>query len=1353
MQCAIIPQLVNTKTNKKEDSKLFTNLLSLTLNNRDKTLDIYNKTKSESFIQNWLPKLKIDERGEPTIESLYEKTNLKDIITEENTIKALNKELGAYKKGTTEFKRYLKTDENYQKLFDQVVKFNSTSSLRNLYRATVTQMMDRKENKSYFIIQVVKRDNKLYSVENDKLEYNHLLNKRLKELLTQAGISIGALTELERRMGIKGVVDFDQAKMAANGLTELIRLAEGERGESALPEEFAHFAIEVLKSNPLVNRLLNLLDSKNLVEEILGDSYEDYYNLYKGDRAKLAEEAAGKLLAKHFLNSEVIPSSKPYKSLLERVIDAIKNFFKRLNPNDFSKAIYEVDKGFGTLAKNILNNNYSNELKVDNIFTSGSLYSIEERLNRDSKLLNKAIEVLVKRAAIYAKRNPESKFLENQEQLINELKESLEKHEELKGIYNFTEVALKQLKSVGKRLSQVSNDNTSLNAKAAVLLDARGFIASYKPILEDLREALLEEERYEDNRYGEKMRVTLDSMLVAINDLSNQVTNIGVPIFTEFIRPYVGDSILITKGRRKGEKISIEELITSTTQDITIFDRWLDSMAHSSDAMLKIFDDIYKDSKENSRLKTLYLSKKIMALGLELEKAGVKDTKWMIERDSNGNSSGRYIQEINYAKYKEAYESFLEKLKDKYGANPKGENAFLYKKEKREWLQNNREYVDGVSRPKLSKYKNEEFANLSPAKRKYYEGFLDAKAKLDALLPDGSIGLYDIIKIRKDALERAKSASSVSEGAKQFWENLKDQLVIRGDDIDFGNRSTLIDFEGRQVQTLPIYYTKLRPGESYNDISTDTTSTLIAYASMAYDYSEMNKIIHALELGRDLMREREVEQTQGKKTLKEKISRYGISTENTLTKKGNATSFMNRLDDFFTMQIYQGFIKDEGNIGKVSVAKAANTVNHLSVLTSLVGNILNDISNISNSSVQILIEAAGGEFFSVKDLKNADAIYYQNVLTVLSELNKRSKTNKLSLWVEKFDVLRNFEYKVKDVEFDKKSWFSRAFKTSTLQAVGNAGEHWSRTRVSLALAKAYKMKSPTGKTVSLWDAMEVVYLDPNDKELGATLEVKKGYTKLDGSEFNTEDIKKFTRKISGLNLFLFGPKSKADKEAIQRVALGRLASLYRRWIRPLVNRRFRGLNYNYDLEAYTEGYYITTFRFLGNLASDIKQLKFDIGSRWDELTKLDKANIRRCLTELIIFLALLIFTKIYEWPDDDDDPSWFTQMAEYQTRRLYTEIGALVPSTSMLNEGYRLLKSPAAGVRTLQSVSDLLNLAIPTNYEFISGEEALIESGKYEGYSKAQKIILRSPLVPFRETIYKGLHPEEYISFYENDLI
>jgi undecaprenyl diphosphate synthase len=81
--------------------------------------------------------------------------------------------------------------------------------------------------------------------------------------------------------------------------------------------------------------------------------------------------------------------------------------------------------------------------------------------------------------------------------------------------------------------------------------------------------------------------------------------------------------------------VTAEELIKVADEDISFFDRWLDSMTDSSDSMLRIMDQAVKKSKENARLSTIDIMKKLEAATIKLEKAGIKDTSWMFEKDKN----------------------------------------------------------------------------------------------------------------------------------------------------------------------------------------------------------------------------------------------------------------------------------------------------------------------------------------------------------------------------------------------------------------------------------------------------------------------------------------------------------------------------------------------------------------------------------------------------------------------------------------------------------------------------------------------------------------------------------------------
>lgn len=1367
--CALIPKVKN-KNGQNVDSKLYKDLLSFLPNNRIEVDRIYKITKGESFIEKFNSRLSFDENGEPTVLSLLQYTNLSSIITDELILKKLNKDVGHYKKGQDRPALVPITDANSRQLIQKAIDFNNNSEFRDYYVASVVRTQDTEKgtNREYYNIRVYRRD-RMNSVNAEKMEYNEALNQRLRNILASHGIAIGALTDLEKRMGIHGVTDFDISKTVAEGLIEMIRLAEGIQGEKALPEEFAHFAIRAMGDNPLINRLINNIDSTGLTEEILGEDFNTYNTLYEGNRAKLAEEAAGKLLAKHLLQNQDIPA-KPYKNLLQRVIQAVKDFFRNINATAIQRAMLEADKGFGALAKQILNGSMDDVINVSNISSSGLFYSTSERISRDKRLLESIIDNESKRLEIYEKRNPKSAFSENQRELIDKLTFELSRNNEIDGIYTFAERALGELRKVSSRLIALQNTPaTDLNERARVLRDVRNYLYSYQHITEDIKDVLLDEEKFNDNRYGQRVRVIVDNITILLSDLFIEYNKVSMPIFIDFIKPFVGESITIPFGKWKGKQLTAEDLIKGVKRDdsgniiwyqeeISFFDRWLDSMADSSDYMLKVMDQAVKKSKELARLDTVDVMKELQALTMQLEQNGIKDTAWMFERDSKGNLTGRYISDINFGLYKEAKAKMEEQLKEKYGENPVGEDAKKYKAEKRAWFDANTEIIDNKRLPRMWKdkdkkiplYANVAFMNLPQIQKDYYNKVMDIKARLDSYLPPKATYLTNAVKIRKDLLERVKASDGVKSGGIQIWEAVKDQFIRRSDDTDFGEAFSVIDFEDREVMTLPIYYTKLKEGESNNDLSTDIVSTLTAYAAMANDFNEMNKVIDVLELGRDMLREREAIQTRGGKPIVEKFQIAGRKIEKALTRSGDKSRLIERLDDFFEMQVYSRYMADEGTFGKTNIdkGKVANFVNRVTSLNTLAVNSLSGISNLATGTVMMRIESFCKEFFDPSDVFTADRIYGKELPVFLGEIGNRIKTSKIALWDELFNVMQEYETDIKELDYDRKTWFSRMFGTSALYLMNNAGEHWMQNRTSLALANAYKMKDKDGNVVSLWEAMEVVYKDPNNHKLGAKLQLKEGYTKADGSAFTREDIIAFSRKTTAINQRMHGIYNKADRNAVQRLAIGRMGMMFRKWIKPSLNRRFKSASYNYDIRDWTEGYYTTSWRFLTQLAKELKEGQFTLAANFRNLDEREKANIIRAITEVGQFLAVALIIGLVDWPDDEDRP-WLSRMAEYQARRLYTEMGSLIPGPQMVNEGLKILKSPAAGINTMEKTLDLIGLLNPYNYEFVAGEEALMQSGRFKGKSKATKLFFESPLLPMNKTIYRGLHPEEGIPFFK----
>lgn len=1345
--CAIIPSVRNKKGQIVE-SRLFKDLLSYT-SNRSQAVYLYLVTKSQDFINEVVPKLTLDSNNEPTLKSLLRYRQFKEIIPDKELLDKLNKDINHVNRSNKTLPVHDYSINKYRELKQRAIDFNNNSEFKDDYVATVSRIYDSQSSKEKIQIRVEQRTKEKSNTANN-MEYNESLNNKLISILESHGVTVGALTDLEERLGINGVTDFEQAKNAANGLIELIRLAKGVRGQKALPEEFSHFAIEALGSNPLVTRLINNIASNNLAKEILGEEYDKYSIRYNGNESKLAKEAAGKLLAKHLLQQESIPV-KPYRNLLQRLIQAVKDFFKKFNISSIQDAMLDANKDTGYLAKQILNGSLDDQINVKNINTKEQYYNLADRVDRDKQLLQKIINNELKRLHIYEKRNPNSQFDDRQKAFINELEANLYHNQEFEGIYSFIENTLEELSKVRDRLLTLqSTPSANINEKARVLREVRNYLYSYKHILKDVRSNLLDEESFDDNRYGQRVRIALDNISPLLDDLFDRYNKISMPLFIDFIKPFVGESITVPFGKYKGKVMTAEDLVKIAEQDISFFDRWLDSMADSSDYMLKIMDQAVKKSKENARLDTIEIQKRLQAAGIKLEQAGVTNTDWMFERDDNGNLTGKYISEIDYTLFKKKKKEMLLGLIEKYGNNPVGEDAIKFNRERREWFSANLDYIDGKPVPKKSIYGSKAYQNMNSAQKEFYDTVMEIKAQLDSYLPEDYTSLTNAVKIRKDLVERVKSSNDVKSGAKQIWESIKDSFLRRSDDTEFGDKATVIDFEGNEVQVLPIYYTKLREGESNNDLSTDVVSTLTAYAAMANDFKEMNRVIHVLELGRDMLKERQIVQNRGGHPLVEKFEAYGRQLESTLTKQGDKTRFMQRLDDYFSMQVYGRYMADEGTLfgTRIDQGKAANVINKLTTLNTLAFNILSGISNVATGKVMMRIESFCGEFFTESNTLHADKIYAQYLPEFLSEIGSRVKTNKLALWDEMFNVLQEYEQDVKELNFDRKTWFSKMFGSKALFFMNNAGEHWMQNRTSLALADAYKMKAPDGKIVNLWDSMEVVYINPNNKKLGARLQLKDGYTKADGTAFTKDDIIAFSRKSAAINQRMHGIYNTIDKNAVQRISIGRMGMLFRKWIKPSLNRRFGSATYNYDMQSWVEGYYRTSWRFINQLIHELKEGQINLIANFNNLMDTEKANIIRAITEVAHFLAVAVSLMLLGDRDKDED-NWGLNMLEYQLRRLYTELGAMIPGQPMVSEGLKIVKSPAAGVNTIEDILNLIGILNPFNYEYFGGEDAILQSGRYKGHTRAYKLFFESPVIPMNRTIYKGLHPEESIPFYK----
>lgn len=1331
---------------------------------RAKAKKIYQQTKNQEFIENNQKLYQLDEHGEPSLAELIQKNpnsipisayQIADMQNVSNTAEWNSRE------NRPKYHPY--TDASFRSLLKKAQKLNANNPYKAFTMAKVRPRIDRESGRTYFVVVFEARES-VQSIEdqNAQMQYNEALNKKLRELCAEFGIGIDVMEQLEEDLGYSGVTDFSKAYEAADGLYHIIRLAKGMKGEKALSEEFAHAVWRAMGSIPLKDRLLNLI-TEEVVKEVLGSNYEKYSKLYENSFAKLQEEVAGKLLAKHFLQQAPIPQ-KPYRTILQRIIDYVKRLFSRMDETKVQSAIIEADKAFGVVAKNILKGKLNNKIKLSNLQAKHQLYQITEQSEKLKQLLESTKNKEIIRYNIYKNRARNDKFSSHSEVLLANIEKALEKNEEFTGILYYLQDSAKQIAQLHKRLDTLQADNSkTLNEKAKVLKSIRDYYYSYSSITSEIMTAIEEDPNLLEGFNSEQLKSLLYSLQIELGRLNTRYVITAMEDYVEFLKPYIGEGIKIKYGKFAGKTLVVDtkpqdyknkdviNIARFALEDISFFDLWLDSASDSSSYIVSILDQAIKKSKNEARLKTIEMSKRIDIFIKKYEQLGITDYEFAFEVDENGNKTGKYKKPTDYTNYVQAKMHQFKQVRAKYGTRPTKQQWQQIRAEHEEWVNDNTVQV-GNKRVPNNRWNTKDFDELSKVQQDFLREFIDIKEELEKLLPEKNRSIFRNIMIRKDLFERIKD--NPANIGKSLWESVKDAFISRSDDIDLVSKKALKDFQGREVNVLPIYYTDIREGESYNDISTDIGSTLTAYAAMAYDFNEMSKVVDILELSRDMLELYQVQQNKGNKPLIFTTEVEGNKVEQPIVKIGNDTNIKKRVDKLYEMQVYSKYLKDEGNFGNTNISKAktADALNMITAINNLAFNLLSDISNVATGNVMMRIESASQQFFTQADTRKADVIYAGAMKDFMGDIGSRFKTSKIFLWDEYFNVLQDYEENIGNRNMNRRSRLMQLTSESPGYILRHAGEHWMQNRTSLALAQTIKMKDSQGDVHSLWDSFEVKYynekgeLVDTNEGFGGKLVLKEGYTKENGEEFTQEDMYRFMQKVVKINQHMHGIYNKIDRSAVQQLAVGRLALAYRKYLKPALNRRFAPASKDFDLDIETEGYYQTAWFFLKQLSQDIKDGQWQMAVRWENLDDYQKGNIRKALKEMEIFLLILAATIFMDFKDfDDKDNPWALKILAYQTKRLYTEIGALTPTPAMLSEGLKILKSPAAAINTAESALALIGCLNPFAWV---GEDAIIQTGRFKGKTRGYRLLMNSPLVPTTRTWYRVTHPEEAIKYF-----
>lgn len=1339
---------VRTNTGDVRESKLFNDLLSFTSNNREKTKSIWQYMRGQKFIEDFGFGVPRDDANEPILTEVIKLPNASSILNDTAILVELNKKSGAIKNGKINI--LPDTTDNYLELSQKAIDFNRNSEYREKYVAVV------RNNSDQGIYLSIERLTDETSLLAKKITKNTALNESIRNILEKAGVSIGRIKELQNSIKENGIVDYDNAEETADGLLTLIRIADGHRGEKALPEEFAHLMIDVLSDEPLIQRLLNT--AKTLQKEILGDEYEAYAEDYAGDEDRLAREAAGKIVYRAMMNVE--EPSRVSKSFVQRVFDFICQKIKQLfNPNDVTAAIHSAETIAMDVANRILNEDKIQKIQKEKLKGFTNLKQLQFKAKKAADILQDSIDKSLKKASYYIDNlnrriRKAEKTGHSEGKTLDELKTMLENYQNRMqsyiaeqnayfnsaqyniGIERFVEETAKELQSIvgaGGRMDEVIDGNLSVKEKAFILRNIKNILDSADTTIEEIQASA----HYKDSgvTMGDDARTHLTTIASQIKEARKTLGDQTLITFANYLEQFFDHQIEInaSNGRKKViNKEDLVKLLETAERDISLADSWLLSAAESDDIIIKLSDQAMKDSKERKRRRTQTITKTLMAAA---KKLGRKDTSFIYEKHADGTLAGRYKSDRNWTAYFDDEAKMLKELDEKYGKTAVGNQATLKRAQREAWYA---KHIDDNNEPSEKLYGVDLQKEMSPEEYEYYKTFMALREELVQLLPLSTYSKdpYKAIQIQADLLERVKRTPAAN-WMNEIYLSSKRSLVTQTDDTAYGDMGVKTDFLNNRILSVPIFFVSKIDDA---DLSYDSVSTLGAFADMAINYDEMSEVADLFELGRNVMEEREAKVEKGQKPLQSGWKAFGQKVKQAVVKRAS-NNFVDRYNEFLKSQLYGRYMNDgtllEGEGWEIKSNSAAKMLNKISSLNQLALNGLAGIAAIGNDMLNVESEALAGQFFTNKEIARADKTYLKELPKILGELGNPIKTSKLGLFIEKFDVLHEYDNDIRDLEWDK-SRIKKLLSSNALYIFMHMGSHWGETRTALAQAMHAEIKSDDGKeTSNLWDILEIEYLDKEHPERGAKLVTKPGYT------LTEKQITQYTRKFMGLNERLFGVYNLADRNALQATAVGQLVFLYRKFMIPAISRRFGKADYNLDLDMETEGYYRTAFNFLGKVAKEARSLSAVVKMFKEDLTDNQKANIIRCANELGVFAtlgALIVWMARADW-DKKDNP-WHRRFIYYMTRRMKVEAGAFTPF-GIFGETWSIIKSPAAAINTLEGAADILDVVNPWAYkELLGGEDAVIKSGRYKGHNRAYRSFMNSPFVPMNKTIYKMFHPE-----------
>lgn len=1307
--CEMYPK-VTTSNGKEVDSRLYIDLLNKEEYKYPRPFAnlVYatyvtntEKQMEEAVNQDGSPKYKKNSQGQFNVKDVVDFVGWDEAIGEISNIREEQERIGAIDRNGKKI-----TYEDAEAVLNKVDHFNDTH--KGLVASVQEHLLPTGEN--------------IYTIEvQDKTEYTNTIpiiaKQKLKawgvyqQVLNQAGVDLKSIPA-----DLKGMFSANNSNLAQ----QLKNLRKIEIKNTFKRDALALFYLD--SQSQEVQRIVNAFGSIEDAAQALDD--------YNHNQPSMTQE-------QYRLISRALTHAKQMLNLdVDALYAQVKGIITTEEQNNPETAIKDT----------LHRLNKKNKISIDEIDI------VNDKINSLSKATHGIIIQLTRRIReLYKEQgtNEEGRRLEDMVKKIE--KEITTKHYHA-GIIDFLGEAANTSQKLDELILNIpqTGDSKSIVFEAfKTLKKTKDIINQYLPIVN----ALAADALAMDEDISQADIDTIKERAKELTEFLNKKNN----VINDLTERYVRELLRIAFNGKITES-QLKNLMDNAVEDVSWADKWLHSVGTASNLYINALGNIIRNQElERDKVMGEY-SRRIDVATAKLFKAGF-NTKFMYEDQKH------IISDINWKLYDSAKEA---KIKD---LAKKGFKGFAFKQALEDWIEQNTEerLVDRINKrkervPNQSYRKQEDFQrDWSPEQKEYYDTMMQIKGELETLYPDNARNYYLPPQIRRNMVDGIVEAKSGKDVGRAIWNKVKDKVVIREDDTDYGNTNVINgeevtfgygNYDNTVKKEVPIHFQNpVEEGELLRDFS----SGMSAYAGSAINYDSMMNIRDTAEALATYVGDKP---SAAPNKMTEIVNEAALRITKKLYKYAERNGVSTVMTGFIDQHIYGMKKNSDGWLDKhKSIVKVLDSVRALTSFNGLAFNTFGAVANGLMGVMQNFIDAGCGEFFGFTDLGWAATKLFGETGTMgdIMELATNNLNHKGTLMQRLFDPMSESYGNMTSKRYHSNIFRNLISHDCSFIGYG-IGEYYIHMLPMYAVLHKEKVLL-NGKKISLFDAFEKVSIGEGNSKL----ELIQGVTDLDGNHITQDYIDRIKGKIKYVNSSMHGAMNEEDRGLIHQYVAGRMIMNFRQWMVGHYGRRFRGRYFDYNLGDWREGYYTTLWNMVrsedtremwnngswkvwedrqkidavGMLLKDFATFMFRASTQWSNLNDMQKANVKRARAELIVWISLLGFSFALGEPDDHKKEYW-RRWWIYQNKRMLLDTEASLPGPWMLNSFITILNSPMAGINTLNSLMYVFNGLL--NGDILTE----IQSGPHKGENKYIRNIIKYDLPFFKDY-------ERLMEFGEND--